>query len=185
MRHLLWTLLLPLLSYAQFYEVGAAANYRRSAFDHDNYQELVSYTASISYYFSEMSAVEFSYTDGYSGISVKPATPLDPKILTETNFILAGVDIVISLAEKDDTVQPYVKAGGGYLKKEVFQQQGTQDKTLISRSEGLVPSGGVGLKFMVTKSFSIRVGLDAWSTPPSESPVVVDYAGRAGVSWMF
>lgn len=44
-----------------FVELGANANYRRSAFDSNNYQELISYTGSISYYFMEMSAIELSY----------------------------------------------------------------------------------------------------------------------------
>ena len=182
---LLLALLFSSSSYAAFYEVGASANYRRSSFDRDNFQELESYTASFAYYFMEMSSVELSYTSGYSEISVKSPTPIDPKTTTETNFELLGVDLVFSIADKDDVVQPYVKVGGGYLKKEVFQQVGTEDKTKISRSEGLVPSGGFGFKIMITPAFSIKVGVDAWTTPLHENPVVVDYSGRAGIAWMF
>jgi outer membrane protein W len=172
-------------TYAAFYEIGASANYRRSAFDHDNFQELISYTASLSYYFMDMSAIELSYTNGYSELSVKSPDPIDPVTTTETNFLLIGIDLVFSIAEKDDVVQPYVKIGGGYLKKEVFQQVGDGDKTKIARSEGLVPSGGAGFKIMLTNSLSIKFGLDAWTTPLYEKPVVVDYSGRAGIGWMF
>ena len=39
----------------------------------------------------------------------------------------------------------------------------------------------------VTKELSVKLGLDAWTSPlgKKDQPVVVDYAGRAGISWMF
>lgn len=168
-----------------FVELGANANYRRSAFDSNNYQELISYTGSMSYYFMEMSALELSYTNGYSEMSVKSSSPVDPKYFNQTNFQLLALDLVISFAERDEFFQPYVKMGGGYLKKEDFQRVDGGDTKLISRSEGLVPSGGVGFRVMMTKTFAVKFGLDAWTTPLKEDPVVVDFAGYAGVSWLF
>jgi outer membrane protein W len=178
-------LLISSWAQAGFVEIGASANYRRSAFNKDNFQELLSYTSSISFYFNENSAIELSYTDGYSELSVKPSDPLDPKTTTETNFTMIGADLVLSFSGRDDALQPYVKIGGGYLLKEVFQQQDNADKYLISHSEGLVPSAGVGFKLVVTKELAVKFGLDAWTTPLQENPVVVDYSGRAGISWMF
>lgn len=169
-----------------FMELGANANYRRSAFDSNNYQELISYTASVSYYFMEMSALELSYTNGYSEISAKSSSPSDPLYVNQTNFQLAALDLVVSFAEREDFFQPYVKIGGGYLKKDDFEQVGAgNDVNLISHSEGLVPSGGVGFRLMMTKTFAIKFGLDAWTTPLHQDPVVVDFAGYAGVSWLF
>lgn len=172
-------------AHAGFMEIGGAVNYRRSAFDSNNFQELISYTASISYYFLEMSALELSYTNGYSELSVKASDPLDPKYVTQTNFELVALDLVFSLAQKEDMFQPYIKIGGGYLKKQMFEQIDDGDNDLISSDEGLVPSGGLGFRLMLSKSFAIKVGLDAWTTPITESPVVVDYAGTAGFSWLF
>jgi len=133
----------------------------------------------------EMSAVELSYTNGYSEISVKSSVPSDPLYVNQTNFQLLALDLVISFAERDDFFQPYIKIGGGYLKKEDFEQVGGGDTDLISEDEGLVPSGGVGFRLLITKTFAIKFGLDAWTTPLQESPVVVDFAGYAGISWMF
>lgn len=182
---LLMVSLASLSAQADFTEIGGAINYRRSSFDSNNYEELISYTASISYYYMEQSAIELSYTNGYSIISVKPEDPIDPLYVTQTNFQLLALDFVFSLAEKDDTFQPYVKIGGGYLKKDVFEQIDGGDTDLISHAEGLVPSGGIGFRIMVTKQFSVKFGLDAWTTPPTEQPVTVDYAGTAGVAWLF
>jgi len=172
-------------SAAAFIELGANANYRRSAFDSNNFQELISYTASVSYYFMEMSALELSYTNGYSELSVRSTNPADSKYVTKTNFQLLALDLVISFAERDDFFQPYIKMGGGYLKKQEFEQVDNGDTNLVSSSEGLVPSGGVGFRVLLTKGFAIKFGLDAWTTPLKENPVVVDFAGYAGVSWLF
>jgi hypothetical protein len=168
-----------------FVEVGANANYRRSAFDSNNFQELLSYTASISYYFMEMSAIELSYTNGYSEISAKASAPSDPLYVNQTNFQLLALDLVVSFAEREDFFQPYIKMGAGYLKKDDFEQVGGSDNNLIAHSEGLVPSGGVGFRLMMTRAFAIKFGLDAWTTPLHQDPVVVDFAGYAGVSWLF
>lgn len=168
-----------------FVELGANANYRRSAFDSNNYQELLSYTASISYYFMNMSALELSYTNGYSELSAKSSDPSDSKYVNKTNFQLLALDLVISFAEREDFFQPYIKLGGGYLKKEDFEQVDNGDTNLINHDEGLVPSGGVGFRLLITKGFALKFGVDAWTTPLHENPVVVDYAGYAGVSWLF
>lgn len=102
-----------------------------------------------------------------------------------TNFQLVALDLVISFAERDEFFQPYIKLGGGYLKKSEFERIDGGDTNLIQADEGLVPSGGVGFRLMLTKGFAIKFGLDAWTTPLHEDPVVVDFAGYAGVSWLF
>lgn len=168
-----------------FVELSANANYRRSAFDSNNFQELISYTGSISYYFMEMSALELSYTNGYSELSVKSTNPSDSKYVNKTNFQLLALDLVVSFAERDEFFQPYIKLGGGYLKKEDFERVDDGDTNLVSRDEGLVPSGGVGFRILITKGFALKFGLDAWTTPLHQDPVVVDFAGYAGVSWLF
>ena len=172
-------------SFASFVELGGSVNYRRSSFDSQNYQELISYTGSIAYYFLEMSALELSYTNGYSEMSIKSPDPIDQRYEMFTNFQLAAMDLVFSFAGRDDMFQPYIKLGGGYLKKEVFQRIGEGDTTLVTRQEGAVPSGGIGFRLMVTHSLALKVGLDSWTTPPSQQPVTVDYAGSLGVSWLF
>jgi hypothetical protein len=116
---------------------------------------------------------------------VKSTNPADSKYVNKTNFQLLALDLVISFAERDDFFQPYIKMGGGYLKKEDYEQVDNGDTNLVSRDEGLVPSGGVGFRVLLTKGFAVKFGLDAWTTPLHENPVVVDFAGYAGVSWLF
>lgn len=170
---------------AGFIEVGASANYRQSGYDKDNYIQSLTYTASLSYYFWELCALETNYTTGYSKQSTKSTASGSQVTTVEDNIDMISLDLVLSLAGRQDPFRPYVKVGGGYLTKERFRQVEGFDKERISRQNGLVPSGGLGLAINITKEFSIKFGVDAWTSPLSEDPVVVDYAGRAGVSWIF
>jgi outer membrane protein W len=170
---------------AGFIEIGASANYRYSGYDPKNYIQSLTYTASVSYYFWEMCAWELNYTTGYSKQVTQGTQSIDPKETVEDNIELTSLDLVLSFAGRQDPFRPYIKAGAGYLIKERFRRINEDSTESISRQEGPVPSGGVGFAVNVTKDLSIKLGVDAWTSPLKVNPVVVDYAGRAGISWMF
>jgi outer membrane protein W len=176
----------PIAAQAGFVEVGASANYRSSGYNKDNYVEAISYTASISYYFWEMSAVEVNYTTGYSKQVTKGSGETDPKETVEDNLQLTSMDLILSFAKRTDTFRPYIKVGGGYLDKQRFRRVNDDNTEMISHQYGIVPSGGFGLSISVTKELSFKLGLDAWTSPlDSDDPLIIDYVGRAGISWMF
>lgn len=170
---------------AGFIELGGSANYRSSSYTKDNYIMSLSYTASISYYFLETSAWEVNYTTGYSKQSTQA---LSEEITTiEDNIELVSTDLVFSFAGRQDPFRPYVKGGVGYLTKERFRKIGADNKEKISTQRGVVPSAGVGFAISITKEFNIKLGIDAWTSPLNDKDAekTTDYAGRAGVSWIF
>lgn len=172
-------------AWAGFIELGASANYKFSSFDENNTAQTISYTGSIAYYFWEQCALEVSYTSGYSK-QVSQASINDDKYVIEDNFDMGSLDLVLSLAGKEAALQPYIKLGGGYMVKERFIKVNNGPKLSASEVEGLVPSAGIGIKFALTNTFSIKVGVDAWSSPlDNNDKRAIDYSGRAGVSWMF
>lgn len=175
----------PLSAWAGFVEVGASANYRSSGYNRDNYIESISYTASLSYYFWEMCAWELNYTTGHSKQVTKGNSAIDPKETVEDNIELTSMDLVLSFAARQDPFRPYIKVGGGYLTKERFRRVNEDSSEAISIQRGFVPSGGFGFSVSVTRELSFKLGLDAWTSPMNVRPLIVDYAGRAGVSWMF
>lgn len=174
-------------AFAGFIEVGASGNYRRSTINADNFQESISFTGSVSYYFWDQSALEFSYTDGYSQVVTAQEGGL--KRTTETEFEMIGVDLVFGFGDRQAAFQPYIKGGAARISRKIAFQTEGQEKVVIPASDGIVPSAGVGMKVRLTKTFSLKFGVDAWTTPPSDDdaddPTVVDYAGRAGISWLF
>src|SRR5574338_699245 len=90
-------MLLASTANAGFYEISATGNYRKSFLDKDNYQESISYTGSVSYYFWEMSALELSYTLGRQIAALK-TSPTDTKTFLTTDFEMYGLDLVITFA---------------------------------------------------------------------------------------
>lgn len=173
-------------AFAGFIELGGSVNYRSSGYDKNNYIDSLTYTASLSYYFWEMCAWELNYTFGTSNQSTKGPNIGDTKTVISDNIDMTSLDLVMTLAERQAPFRPYVKAGAGYLVKERFRKNDNDARERLSKQFGVVPSGGVGLSFNITKDFSIKLGVDAWTSPMNQkSPLVVDYAGRAGVSFMF
>lgn len=178
--------------YAGFVEIGASVNYRRNSIDENNYSETTSYTGSVSYYFWERSALEMSYTSGLGKLSTKADGVDSIQRIQIAQFSMTSADIVLSLAGREDPFQPYFKFGAGYVDKNIFLEDELTGRVLIKTQSGVVPSAGVGLKILLTKSLSIKLGLDAWTSPPddtnsdgSDRKNTIDYAGRAGLSWMF
>ena len=173
---------------AGVFELSASANFRDSHIDSYNYTKTVSYTGSVSYYFWEMSAIELSYTQGQSTLSAKPSA-IDPQLLYISDFTMHGVDLVFSLTSRDAPIQPYVKVGGAKIKKDLVVKSEVGSIKRINSPDGdnteTVPSAGVGFKIMLTKTFSIKAGIDAWKTNYKKQDETTDYAGRAGISWLF
>lgn len=171
------------LAHAGFFELGASGNFRLSKIDDNNYQELVSYTGTVSYYFWEMSALEFSYTQGQQTVVLK--IPQDNKNTTITTFELFGLDLVLSLGDKQAAVIPYIKMGAAYITKEIYREIEGVRADKVDSPSGIVPSAGIGAKIRLTNTLGIKFGVDAWSSPLDKDPVTWDYAARAGVSWLF
>ncbi|HAG90327.1 MAG TPA: hypothetical protein DCL41_00555 [Bdellovibrionales bacterium] len=179
-------------AFAGFLEIGASVNYRRNSIDENNYSDTTSYTGSMSYYFWDRSAIEFSYTYGLGKLSTKADGVGEIQRIQIAQFSMTSADLVLSLAGKEDLIQPYLKFGAGYVDKSIFLEDELTGRRLIKTQTGIVPSAGVGLKILLSKSLSLKLGVDAWTSPPddknadgSDRKDSIDYAGRAGLSWMF
>src|SRR5580698_4170147 len=109
-------------AFAGFFEIGAAANYRYSGYDPNNYIQSLTYDVSATYYFGEMCAWELNYTTGYSKQVTKGPGNIDPTETVEDNIQLTSLDLVLCFAERTDPFRPYIKLGGGYLIKDRYFQ---------------------------------------------------------------
>lgn len=175
-------LLLPSFGQAAFIELGLSSNYRKSNLDADNFTETKSLTGSVSYYFMALSALEFSFTQGLT--TVETDRSLTTGQTTKTEFQLLGLDFILSSGEREDRFRPYVKAGIVHVSSKIIIENNFATDTIKPES-GIAPSVGVGVKILLNKHFSLRFGADMWSSPLSQDPIEYNYAGRAGISWLF
>lgn len=174
---------------AGFVEVGASGSYKRSNIGSNSYDESQSITGSFSYYFDESSALELSYTDGINRRMIGEGQPTGQ--LTNMYYKMMGLDFVLTMGSRESTVRPYVKVGAVYIMDKRIVTQSWMNSTVHNHSPqedppALVPSAGLGFKLALSKSWSLKVGVEAWSSRSvSEEPVTIDYSGRVGLSWMF
>lgn len=171
-------------------ELGASAAYRTSTVTKDNYSTQESYTGSVAYYFTEATALELSYTQGFAR-----AVGKDNAVSWETRayYTVYGADFVLTIGGKDSVIRPYIKAGGAYVYREIYYRQQGLDPLPPVKSAGLAPSAGIGFRLMLTDNFTIRAGVEGQSSPINDEYAkegekrdpTVDIAAKAGVSWMF
>lgn len=161
-----------------FFEVGASGSYRKTYQNKDNFSTYTSATGSLANYFWDFSALELNYTRARTD-----EVRIDYR---SRGFIeIYGIDLIITFADRKAPFQPYIKVGANYQIKEVQYKQVNQDVVTLPKVEGWAPSGGIGLKLMIGKSFAIKAGVDVWSSPLDEEDVTYDYAGRVGISLIF
>lgn len=185
---LLFSLLTSSAAQAGFIEVGASGSYRKQNVGIDIFSESYSITGSISYLFDEMSAIELSYTEGFGRTVVGATTAGATKELV-SSATMASLDFVYTFGDKGAMLRPYLKAGAGYLlKKEITEVIVGFPNRTYNEDTGFVPSAGVGFRLALTQTLSLKIGVDGWSSQPigkENRNSKIDYAGRAGISWLF
>lgn len=171
----------PFFAHA-FMEVGVSGSYRRSNLDEDNFTESKTITGSFSYYFASLSAIELSYTKGLNTVQAGDISQATGQI-TKTEYQLIGLDFILSMG-KESAIRPYIKLGAVHVDSKIVIQNDF-DADVIEPESGIAPSAGLGVKLLFGKQFSVRLGVDGWTSPLSQDPVVYNYAGKVGISWIF
>jgi hypothetical protein len=169
-------------SQAGYFEFSATGSYRTNTVNEYTYSRTQSVTGSLAYYFWEMSALEFSYTDALSRSFGR--TAISGQDYIETSRVkLIGADLVISFAGRQSSFRPYIKMGAAEQSKTWIYEEGLVNTRVDS--DGLSLTGGFGFKFLLSENFALKAGVDGWTNPLNETKRIIDYAANAGVSWMF
>lgn len=163
---------------AGYIELGGSGSYRKTSQDKENYSVSKSLTGSIAYYFWELSAIELSYTRARQ----------DDHFVTYTSTVFQEIyeaDLIFTLAGRQSSFQPYIKAGAAYQSKKSQYKQPSTSPVSLPDVKGVGPSGGIGFKILMSQSLALKAGVDIWSSPLNQDPVTYDYAYRAGLSFLF
>ncbi len=191
-----WMLLLWLPSvgwaqYNEYYEIGLSGNYRKTFLTELGttqraYDENAAYTASFAYYFREMTALEFSYSQGKNTRFIPSSTITST---TTHRYSLFGVDLVFTFGKRSDTFIPYIKAGVAYFDKKSIDYEyinnGVPERPqTVEINSTVVPSAGFGMQFRLTQRLSFKAGLEFWTSGAINKDVKdFDWAARMGISW--
>jgi outer membrane protein W len=172
-------------AFAGFIEIGASGNFKKVNVADEVTDTQQSMTGSLAYLFDEMSALELSYTDGQQKTVVTSNTGNGQ--IMQIDYSMVGLDFILTLGARDAVLRPYMKLGVAYIlekrRKTTFEGF---PPTIQKEDPAMVPSGGIGFRFLLSKNLSLKAGMDAWTSKSiSDDNVKIDYAGRVGLSWMF
>lgn len=181
-----WIGLLSVATEAMYTEIGASYLYKQSFVDSFNNMQSQGISASISFYLWERIAIETSYTNYLMVKKEQAVSAASPSVIqtTETDVIY-GIDLIYVFADHKALLQPYIKGGVGFVTKTQNTQVDNNPQWTVGPYSGWSPDYGVGLKFLLSDSFSIRAGYDVQLTPINNNSTAQDVNGRAGLSWMF
>jgi len=169
-----------LKSFALVTEIGLSYGYSKKTFNTNNYYQNDSKTASLSFYFLDRLALETSYTDSFYE-SQEADTTATRTVQQSTTIIDSS--LIFVLLDKKTFVQPYIKGGVAYIKKDQKVRYLNSSTIEIPESVGWAPSYGAGLKFVLSERFSIKISYDVWQTPLSDGTKSDDTGLKAGLSW--
>jgi outer membrane protein W len=179
-RLFILTLLIHQISFALMTEIGATYSYSKKTFNATNNYQSDSKAVSISLYFLEKFALEFSYTDQF--YESQESDSSSTRTVQQSTKI-SGADLIYVLTDQRNTFQPYIKGGGAYIAKRKQVKYINADVIDIPTKDGFAPSYGIGLKYKITEKFSVKVGYDIWSTPLDDGTKTDDASFKAGISW--
>ncbi len=161
-------------------ELGLSYGYSKKTFNASNYYQTESKSASVSFYFLEKFALEFSYTDSfYEG----EESDTNSARTVQQSSQFTDSSLVYMMTTKQSPIQPYIKGGVAYIKKNQIIRYQNASAIAIPESTGWAPSYGIGLKVLVTEKFSVKFSYDLWKTPLSDGTNSDDTSFKAGLSW--
>ena len=186
-----WAQSLTQAQYNEYFELGLAGNYRKVYLTEVGstdraYDENAAYTASFAYYFREMTALEFSYSQGKNTRFIPSPTITST---TTHRYNLIGVDLLFTFGKRTDQFIPYIKAGVAYFDKKSIDYEYVQNGIVISSQTVdldsiVVPSAGFGMQYRLTQRLAFKAGLEFWTSGPVNRDVKdFDWAARIGISW--
>lgn len=186
----------PLLfaqNFHRYFELGLSGNYRKTYLTESGtieraYDESSAYIASFAYYFREMTAIEFSYSQGNNTRFI-PSESITST--TRHKYTLYGADLIFTFGSRGDQWIPYIKAGVAYFDRKSIEYSYVQTSTgtpiaaaPVELESTFVPSAGLGLQVRITNYLSFKFGIDVWTSGPVKKDLdEFDWAGRVGISW--
>jgi outer membrane protein W len=167
-------------AFALLTELGLSYSYQKKTYNANNYSQSESKGASVSLYFFEKLALELSYTDSF--YESEESDTSSTRTVQQSTTVFDS-SLVYAIMDRKSIIQPYIKGGVAYIKKNSSVRYLNSSVIPIPESNGWAPSYGAGLKFVLNERFSIKFGYDAWKTSLSDGTKSEDSALKAGLSW--
>lgn len=135
--------------YAGMFESGGSLGYQRSNYGGDSFTWTRRYSATLGYYFTQDSQIEFMYQDSTTRTFVKDVQDV---MFRDRVYSLNLVHQFF----RNERISPFLRAGIGQLNRDATgtYQGGYSPPPRVDSVTGIL---GAGLKIRVTQGFSLKV----------------------------
>ncbi|MBC7396154.1 MAG: outer membrane beta-barrel protein [Bdellovibrionales bacterium] len=134
---------------AGVFDLGGGYSYQHSSYNGGSYTSTRTYSASLGYYFTEDSEVEFMYQDSTNEEFVP-----NVQNLTYRDRVYS-VNFLYHFFDAHSPIKPYLRAGVGQLNRDATgSYQGGYSPP--GRLDQLTVIGGIGLKAKLTQRFGFK-----------------------------
>lgn len=161
-------------------ELGLNYSYQKKTFNSTNYYQTDAKGLSAALYFFDKFAFEMTYTDSFYE---SQESDTNSTRTIQQQAVIIDSSLIYVLLDRTNFIQPYIKGGVAYIKKNQRVRYVNASAIEIPESTGWGPSYGAGLKFFLTEKFSIKLSYDVWQTPLSDGTKSDDSALKVGLSW--
>lgn len=174
------------IAYALQAELNLGYNYLRRSFDELNWFANQATTAGVSVFLGESLAIELAYTNGlYIKKERESASVSSTAQRTTTQYTNSyDLGVIFLLSGRQGFIQPYLRLGGAYIERKQEVQIDNDIPFSIIPTPAFSPSGGVGLRIILSEKFAIRMAFDSIQTPIENNQFIYDMTGRVGLTWM-
>ncbi|MGE3262626.1 MAG: outer membrane beta-barrel protein [Bacteriovoracia bacterium] len=186
---LLLSLTIPSFAHAAQIELSGLVAYSKSHFN-DGYDSMQRrYTASVSFKFTAISALEFEYADSVSKVSYETNVGGALKYNTPVAYTykdkVYSFNWVQNLVPSKWIIQPYFVLGGGKMQrraKEEYPEIGYSNTVTQNVTSG---TGGGGLRIFLTRNMAIKLEARTYVPNFNFKKWKENQMTSAGLSWLF
>lgn len=171
-------MLLPWKAAAGVFETSAGFSFNKTSYGDNSYSWSRRYSASIAYYFTEISSIELAYQDAYSRNKILG--------LEDTSFHdkIYSANWVQHFTGRDFPIQPYIKLGIGQLNRDAAGTYATGGNP-PQQEDSVTGILGAGLKIYITKGFGLRGEATSYLTGGKLGSWKDNISATAGISVYF
>lgn len=169
-------LALPGVASAGEVEASAGFSYAHSDYGNGNYDWSRHWSASLGYYLTDTSELEFSFQDSVDRTMIAG--------YEDTTFHdqVFSADWLQAFAGKRSLLQPYVKAGIGQLNRDATGFDFAMGQAPPAVYDQVTAVAGAGLKIRFSRAMGIRLEATSYLTSPGLSTWKSNLSGTAGLS---
>lgn len=175
---------------AGVFEIDAEGSFFRFNSSTDSYTQTATYGGALAYHFFSITALELSFSRTIEHKVLQDISSSVRKYDTKTTFDVYSVSLVQYLLGRTYRLQPFIRAGVGYIVQKVGVTFTMSDGSVDNHpnqvsTKGMSANLGLGLRYAFTENFYLKLSGTVYATDLDKSDPLTHYTATAGLAVAF